>query len=230
MGRTKIAGIYEIKNIKTDKVYIGQSKDIMERWRDHVRRLKKQKHDNHYLQNAWNKYGAEAFCFNILETCEPDFNTLNELEVKWINKKNALDDKYGYNIASGGGNANPYAGMDEERLKKHCEAVRKRQLEYYKTHEAPFKGRHLPEAAKKYLSEINTGEKSPMFGKKRPDHSKNMSGSGNPRARKVRCIETGEIFGCIKEAASKYGVHNTNIIQMLSGAQKTAGGKTWEYV
>ena len=228
--RNKISGIYEIRNTETGKVYIGQSKNIMIRWRDHIARLKKQKHDNQYLQNAWNKYGAEAFSFSILETCEPDFDKLNELEIKWIALKNALDGKYGYNIASGGGNANPYSGMDEETFNNLRKAVSERQKKYYQTHSSPNKGTHLSEEARRHLSEINMGEKSPMYGKKRPDHSEHMSGSGNPRARRVKCIETGEEFGCVKEAAEKYGTDNSNIIKMLSGFQKTAAGKTWAYV
>lgn len=228
--RKKIAGIYEIRNIKTNKVYVGQSKDITTRWRDHIARLKNQKHDNQYLQNAWNKYGAEAFSFTILETCEPNFDILNELEIKWIEIKNALDDRYGYNIASGGGNANPYAGFDEETYIKLRKDISERQKAYYKNHPSPFKGKHITEEVRKHLSEINTGENSPMYGKKRPDHSQNMSGAGNPRARRVMCIETGEVFGCVKEAATKYGTGNSNIIKMLSGFQKTAAGKTWAYV
>ena len=228
--RAKISGIYEIRNVVNDKVYIGQSKDIMSRWRDHIARLKNHKHDNQYLQNAWNKYGAEVFSFSILETCEPDFDKLNELEIKWIERKNALDDKYGYNIASGGGNANPYAGMDEETYNNLRKAVSERQKKYYQTHSSPNKGMRLSEEAKRHLSEINMGEKSPMYGRKRPDHSEHMSGSGNPRARRVMCIETGEVFGCVKEAAEKYGTGNSNIIKMLSGFQKTAAGKTWAYV
>ena len=228
--KKKIAGIYEIKNINSGKVYIGQSKDIMIRWRDHIARLKSQKHDNKYLQHAWNKYGAEAFTFSILEECEPDFDKLNELEIKWIGLKNALDHNVGYNIASGGGNANPYAGMDEESHKKLCEDISKRQKKYFETHPSPWKGKRTSEEVKRHLSEINTGEKSPMYGKKRPEHSQNMSGAGNPRARRVRCKETGEEFGCVKDAAKKYGTQNSNIIKMLSGFQKTAAGMTWEYV
>lgn len=228
--KNKIAGIYEIKNINTGKVYIGQSKDIMIRWRDHITRLKKQKHENQYLQNAWNKYGAEAFTFSILEVCDPDFDILNKLEIKWIKLKKALDDKFGYNIASGGGNANPYAGLDSESYAQLRAAISQRQREYYKTHPSPFKGKRISEDVKKYLSEINTGEKSPMYGKKRPEHSRSMSGSGNPRARRVKCIETGEEFGCVKEAAEKYGTQNSNIIKMLSGFQKTAAGLTWAYI
>ena len=49
-------GIYAIHNIKTDKYYIGQSKDIEHRWKQHKSRLKNNKHENEHLQNSYNKY------------------------------------------------------------------------------------------------------------------------------------------------------------------------------
>lgn len=39
--KNKIAGIYEIKNINTGKVYIGQSKDITHVWQEKTRAFKK---------------------------------------------------------------------------------------------------------------------------------------------------------------------------------------------
>ena len=51
-------GIYAIHNIKTDKYYIGQSKDIEHRWKQHKSRLKNNKHENEHLQNSYNKYIA----------------------------------------------------------------------------------------------------------------------------------------------------------------------------
>lgn len=61
---------------------------------------------------------------------------------------------------------------------------------------------------------------------------KQYQGSKNPKARKVKCIETGEIFECAKDAALKYKLelcsvsHSANI----KHPQKTAGGYHWEYL
>lgn len=35
MKRKVIVGIYQIKNLRNNKVYIGQSKNIYSRWTDH---------------------------------------------------------------------------------------------------------------------------------------------------------------------------------------------------
>lgn len=63
-------GIYSIKNLKNNKVYIGSSNNIEKRIKDHFRNLKNNKHSNQYLQNAYNKYKRENFIVEILEVFE----------------------------------------------------------------------------------------------------------------------------------------------------------------
>ena len=48
--------------------------------------------------------------------------------------------------------------------------------------------------------------------------------------RKIRCVETGEIFPSIKSAAEHYGLNLPNISAVLSGKGKSCGGYHWEYV
>jgi group I intron endonuclease len=62
-----ISGIYQIKNLKNNKIYIGSSKNIKERFLQHKYNLKNNKHCNPILQNSWNKYGEENFEFIIIE-------------------------------------------------------------------------------------------------------------------------------------------------------------------
>lgn len=66
----KISGIYCIINIKNSKKYIGSSKNIRQRLWSHRAELRHNKHENNYLQNAWNKYGEHNFDYYILEKCE----------------------------------------------------------------------------------------------------------------------------------------------------------------
>ena len=67
--------------------------------------------------------------------------------------------------------------------------------------------------------------------------SKSMKGNTNATRRKVKCITTGEIFNCIREAEEKYGVANQNISACCKGKQKSAGKHpvtkeklVWEYI
>lgn len=62
--------IYEIRNIITNKVYIGSTVDFKQRKRNHVNKLRNKTHRNQYLIRAWHKYGEENFVFNILEFFE----------------------------------------------------------------------------------------------------------------------------------------------------------------
>jgi group I intron endonuclease len=66
----KVAGIYKIVRIGTKQCYVGSSAWIKKRWAVHKRELNNDRHQATYLQNSWNKHGAEAFEFTILEVCE----------------------------------------------------------------------------------------------------------------------------------------------------------------
>lgn len=54
-------GIYQIKNKINGKVYIGQSINIEKRLKRHLNDLRKLKHRNQHLQNAFNKYGEKSW-------------------------------------------------------------------------------------------------------------------------------------------------------------------------
>lgn len=94
-------GIYSITNIINGKLYIGKSKNIKSRWLDHERNLRKNKHHNDYLQNAWNKYGEVNFKFDVVEITDEECK-LDELEIYYIKQFNSTNDNYGYNIREGG--------------------------------------------------------------------------------------------------------------------------------
>lgn len=103
MSKEKISGIYCIENIIDGKKYIGQSKNIYNRWYQHKLELNHNKHGNIYLQNAWNKYGENNFKFYIIEKCSED--ELNEKEIYYISYFDShahLGKRNGYNLTTGG--------------------------------------------------------------------------------------------------------------------------------
>lgn len=65
------SGVYQIRNLITNDIYIGQSINLNRRKQHHLSSLKHSKHKSTYLQNAFNKYGEENFVFEILLICEP---------------------------------------------------------------------------------------------------------------------------------------------------------------
>lgn len=87
-----ICGIYRIYNIYNNKSYIGQSKNIQNRWLSHY--LHPVSDFDYILKNE----GLENFEFEILEECSVDL--LNEKEKYYIDKYNSYNK--GYNKTKGG--------------------------------------------------------------------------------------------------------------------------------
>lgn len=79
-----VSGIYQIKNIVNNTIYIGSAEFIRERWVNHLSLLKQGKHHSIHLQNSWNKYGKENFQISILEECSK--NELIFKEQFYLNK------------------------------------------------------------------------------------------------------------------------------------------------
>lgn len=70
---THLSGVYKIKSkIKPDRIYIGSSNDILQRWNRHLCNLKHNKHSSKKLQNHYNKYGKQDLLFSILFVCNDD--------------------------------------------------------------------------------------------------------------------------------------------------------------
>lgn len=68
--KTPNSGIYKIVNNHNQKLYIGQSKDIYQRWYQHLSDLRRNKHHCKSLQKDWNFYKEESFTFSVIETCD----------------------------------------------------------------------------------------------------------------------------------------------------------------
>jgi group I intron endonuclease len=66
----KQSGIYKITNILNNHCYIGSTINITKRFSTHKYKLNNNKHHSIYLQNAWNKYNATSFTFEVLLYCD----------------------------------------------------------------------------------------------------------------------------------------------------------------
>lgn len=138
----KITGIYMIRNLKNEKVYIGQSVNIYKRWREHKSNLNKNKHPNVKLQNAWNKYGDNSFSFSVLLTCSKA--DLNEHEKFFVDKYDSY--KNGYNMTLGGNDATSYTKEFKEKIsntknnfsKERKDEIRKKMLESHEWQNIPI--------------------------------------------------------------------------------------------
>ena len=96
----------------------------------------------------------------------------------------------------------------------------------------PNYGKHLSEETrekmrKKKLDWWNnlTEEEYKKYLSNRPNHK----GGNNPSARSVICLNTGEIFECLRYASIKYNTCEPAIRCCCNKKYKTAGGVTWMY-
>jgi len=94
------SGIYCIRNIINNKVYIGKSINIYYRIKNHIGALngKIRKHENEYLINSWHKYGKENFEYFVIEYLDKEESFLSERELYWINYYNSTNSSKGYNL------------------------------------------------------------------------------------------------------------------------------------
>ena len=108
----KISGVYKITNTVTGDFYIGSSKDVKRRWREHKKPSVWKRFSNSPMYLDMQKYSVDKFEFEILEEVESEH--LKEKEQQFIE---TLKPTYNSN------NAN---GWDCERYKEY-------QKEYQKT-------------------------------------------------------------------------------------------------
>ena len=101
------------------------------------------------------------------------------------------------------------------------------------------KEKTVTEEFRRKMSELVKGEKNPNFGNKWSDEQKKhlselrksnglAKGINNPMARKIMCIETGEVFDCIMFAMEKYSVNEHGSFTVaINDKKRTAGGLHW---
>lgn len=106
--------IYLIENTVSRTVYIGQTMAMpARRWAEHRSALRNGYHRNPHLQVAYNKYGADAFEFCVLET-PSSLDATNEAEQFYIQYFRSLGIPL-YNHKSGGQNGGKQS--DETKAK-----------------------------------------------------------------------------------------------------------------
>jgi len=115
----KICGIYKIESPKK-KVYIGQSIDIINRWKTYANIGCK---NQTLLYNSLKKYGVKKHKFEVL--CQCNKSELDNLEKYYIGLFQSYGTKYGLNLKQGG-SAGVYLPCSDERKIKIGNANRGR--------------------------------------------------------------------------------------------------------
>lgn len=117
-------GIYAIRCLADGWVYVGQSRRVMGRWRDHQRELREGR-GSPKLQKAWDQYGPGQFSFEVLEeVTNPD--DMGGREQHYIDTLRSVTD--GMNTLPTAGSFKGYT-PDAEARRKIGEASRNRSPE-----------------------------------------------------------------------------------------------------
>lgn len=83
IGKEKKCGIYKITNLENGKIYIGQSTNISDRWKNHCKAgIGIDTPSTNKLYQSMLKSGIWNFTFELLEECPKE--QLNEKERQWI--------------------------------------------------------------------------------------------------------------------------------------------------
>lgn len=99
-----MVGIYIIRSISNNKVYIGQSYGIESRINKHLRCLRNGNHINKHLQSTYNIYGEDNFKFDVVETLDNnvDNEIITEREQYWIDFYKSNIREFGFNKRGAG--------------------------------------------------------------------------------------------------------------------------------
>ena len=161
-----IGRIYIILNKINNKYQPGSTiQPLNKRWDEHKKFLRRNKHWNHHLQRAWNKYGDNTFEFHIVELIyreenesRDDFSNRlrKEYEQKYLDWANSHPDT-NYNIAKDAIRPISWQG------RRHTEESRKKMSEYHKGRrmgkENSFYGKHHTEESKQKNRDAHMGKK-----------------------------------------------------------------------
>lgn len=200
-------GIYKITS-PSDKIYIGQSRDIYKRWKIYHKNYPSNS-AQHKLVNSFNKYGVENHIFEIVEECE--FEQLNIRERYWQDFYDVLNKTKGLNLTLTKTDILPQVMSEETRLRSS------------KAH----KGKTHTEKTKKLISEITKGENNGMYGKNHTDEAKKIMSEkateNNTFSKIVLDQNTGIYYRSIREAAKYNGVSGSYLAAVFRGeyANKT---------
>lgn len=174
------------------------------------------------MKHGWENFTHEILLDNLTkaEACAAETELIATLK--------SNDDRYGYNLTTGGEGCPGFEKTEEYRQRQSAKVWELWQNPEYRAHMSEVhKGKRQSaetiERRRKALIGRQVSEKTIQKMRER------MLGNKN-RARAVLCIETGEKFSAIKEAAAWAGITPSVLNRLLLGRGKSAGGYHWRYI
>lgn len=223
-----MTGIYKITNLINGKIYVGQSVNIEKRVKDHLS-------DRRYghsaeFDNDIERYGKDAFTYEILELCEK--GELNKLERKYIKELRPQ-----YNVVHPGGERDDaFRQKVSDGVKrwwaKLDKRTRKRLLGNLK---GPMHGHKVSKATRDKLRAANLGKKqsAETIEKRKASIRKRHETIPQTNAghrKKIGCEGFEKEFESVKSCAEHLGVDPSTVTKALKRNGKVKGHKVWYVV
>lgn len=226
--------IYKYRNKVNNKVYIGQTVNEKQRKIEHKCSVNK----NTLFARAIKKYGFDTFEYTVLfriscATKQDLINTLNIKEITAIKYYDSTNVNKGYNISKGGGGTigvSPWnkglMGVYSQEHIEHLKVISTGRKHTDKTKESISNSKKGSTPWNKGKSHIYSEE---SINKMRMSHLK-LSSNGCEKP-VFQIFKEGTVirkYNSIKEARKDTGINN--IVAVLKGRRKYAGGYSWRYV
>lgn len=239
-------GIYAIEHVATGRRYIGKSIDIEKRFGVHKYNLvskSRRKDTNRYLWSAVQKYGIDAFSFNVIETfATVDEIRISEAELNWMDFFDSCNRKFGFNLRRDSGT----------RMIVHQDTLDLMSLIFYGTANPNF-GNKWTDSQKQRASAIQKlrhtagiygsgwrkqiGDRSSEFWKNNPEVKQRMAnkvGEKRQRYNFCQCDKLGnelKRWGSIREIVdANPGYKWQNIYSVCNGYKPTYMNFIWKKV
>jgi group I intron endonuclease len=198
--------VYKATNTINGKVYIGiTSGTLKDRISKHVSVSRTIPKYRYYFQNAMNKYGPDAFLWEVVEECFSE-KELDEKERFYIKQYQSNIPQKGYNLTSGGGRSHPLEIEHRERIS------------------AANKGRKFTQERCDKISKALTGLKKSAEANANNARAKERPVQQLDKDGNVICE-----YPSLSAAARAHDTHNASISRVCTGKGKSCAGWGWRF-
>ena len=246
----RIYKLYMHTNVVNNKKYIGITRQkINARWQNGNGYK-----NNKYFHRAIQKYGWDNFRHEVI-LCNLTKKEAEMFEIEMIKYNKSNDRKFGYNIDSGGNSNGKISEETRKKLSKnHRDISGKNNPLYGKPHPLYNNGKKIICLETKEIFNSVCGAVRKIKNIKKANIISNLKNRcksvgglhfkyledyiegkeydlsvGNNKHRKIRCIDTNEIFDSVKDVATSINMSCSNIFSACNGIHKTCGGLHFEY-